>query len=670
MNLEALKSLDINDYNNILTIVCCGIIIIVFINYIKYLWKVRRFNDKLSKLTDSNIFDFLETSKLSPLWNEYKKTFCYEFEGNRKTDIEAEDFFYINTILNSINVNQRTVLSAAGILVGLGLLGTFVGLTFAIYSIDTSSSEHLMASINGLLSGMFTAFLTSILGMSFSTIIIIYEKRWFNRLQKRTELICKTLNEKYYMSRYNMYSEDTKKQNMFLLSLFSYKDSEGKFVRVGNALGNIFNESVKQTDALESLSFKDRDGRIVTPGAALRDIYEESTKQSAALGHFTSDLSEAINNAMETTLSSQLSSKIVPLMEVFSNKLDLLAANIKSPADDMTKAVVEDLKKSMEKMLDGFKSGISSSVTGEMNDLAMKLNKAGDALNGFPESIESMTKSLMGGFEDIRTMVTDISSQSSTANQEALNNMMTELNGAIGNVKNIVTDLSNTAARTSTQAIEQMNEQVSVATSSMTSILSEVKNTVNGINEGHHGLLEQQQKNTLESEELITSFKSGLAQMKDINDQVVNTINQYTLLQTEASKTAQNLSNASGNISVVIEEFKKSQDSYQQGLMHYQTKNQGVIDEISLALEQAKTISTEYVNKFAVIQNGLSSIFEEINTGLNQYNSTVKTSLEDYLSSYSSSLTNATSALSNAMERQNDIVEELVQGLDQLKKNS
>lgn len=627
----------LNALNNILTIVCCGSITYIFIVYFNYLWKVKKFKDILNRTNEPANTDFLENGQLSSIWKEYKKTFCYEVNGIQKTDIEAEDLFYINSVLNSLNINPRTIMSASGILVGLGLLGTFIGLTVAIYCIDASSSENLMASINGLLGGMATAFLTSIFGMTFSSIIIVCEKKWYNRLQKSLNVICSSLDEKFYISRYQMYKIDLKKQNEFLLNAFSHKD---------------------------------RNGNDVAPGAVLRDIYEEASKQSAALGHFTSDLSEAINNAMDATLSNQLNAKIVPLINTLVSKIDQLSVNIQTPADDMTKAIVDDLKKSMEDMIEGFKSGISSSATGQMDDLALKLNQAGDALNSFPESLNAMQKSLMGGFEDIRNMVSDISTQSSNANQEALNNMMSELNSTIGNVKNIVTDLSDNAAKTSNKAIEQMNEQFGIATMTMTNILEEVKETVNGINEGHHDLLDKQQQNTMGTENLIDSFKTGVTRMKEVNDQVVNTINQYSLLQSEAQKATEHLSSASGNMSIIIEQFRKSQQSYQEGIAHYQNKNENVIENISFALDQAKTISTEYAQKFALIQNGLSSIFGEINTGLNQYSSTVRESTQKYLDSYSNSLTTATSALSNAMERQNDIVEELVDGLAQIKKNN
>nr|WP_321372742.1 MotA/TolQ/ExbB proton channel family protein [uncultured Bacteroides sp.] len=627
----------LNALNNFLTYFCCGSIFFIFFIYFKYLLKVKTFKDKLNKTNETANIDFLENGQLSSIWKEYKRTFCYDVNGIQKTDVEAEDLFYINSVLNSLNINPRTIMAASGILVGLGLLGTFIGLTVAIKCIDTSSSENLMASINGLLGGMSTAFFTSIIGMTCSSIIIVCEKKWYNKLQKSLNVICSSLDEKYYISRYQMYKIDLKKQNEFLINAFSHKD---------------------------------RNGNDITPGAILRDIYEETSKQSAALGHFTSDLSEAINNAMDATLSNQLETKIVPLINILANKIDQLSANIQAPADDMTKAVVDDLKKSMEDMMEGFKSSISSSATGQMDSLAIKLNQAGDALNSFPESLNAMQKSLMGGFEDIRNMVSDISTQSSNANQEALNCIMNELNGTISNVKNIVTDLSNTAATNSSKAIEQMNEQVDIATRTMANILEEVKNTVNGINEGHHGLLNKQQQNTQETEDLINSFKTGVARMKEVNDQVVNTINQYSLLQSEAQKATEHLSNASGNMSLIMEQFHKSQQSYQEGIAHYQNKNENTIENISLALDQAKSISTEYAQKFGLIQNGLSSIFSEINTGLNQYSSTVRENTQKYLDSYSNSLTTATSALSNAMERQNDIVEELVDGLALIKKNN
>ena len=65
-----------------------------------------------------------------------------------------------------------------GIMTGLGILGTFVGLFFGLLSFDTSSTEAITNSIVPLMEGMKIAFLTSIYGMTFSILYgLLYKEK-------------------------------------------------------------------------------------------------------------------------------------------------------------------------------------------------------------------------------------------------------------------------------------------------------------------------------------------------------------------------------------------------------------------------------------------------------------------------------------------------------------
>ncbi len=58
-------------------------------------------------------------------------------------------------------------------IMSLGILGTFIGISIGLWEFDT---EAIVASVPKLLSGLKTAFLTSILGMSFSALLAVIER--------------------------------------------------------------------------------------------------------------------------------------------------------------------------------------------------------------------------------------------------------------------------------------------------------------------------------------------------------------------------------------------------------------------------------------------------------------------------------------------------------------
>lgn len=68
-----------------------------------------------------------------------------------------------------------------GLLTGLGILFTFVGLAFGVYGLDPSDAENLTSSVKQLLGGMSMAFLTSIAGIGTGL--------WWNWETRRTAMV-------------------------------------------------------------------------------------------------------------------------------------------------------------------------------------------------------------------------------------------------------------------------------------------------------------------------------------------------------------------------------------------------------------------------------------------------------------------------------------------------
>src|SRR5690606_13590231 len=94
--------------------------------------------------------------------------------------------------------------------------------------------------------------------------------------------------------------------------------------------------------------------------------------------------------------------------------------------------------------------------------------------------------------------------------------------------------------------------------------------------------------------------------------------------------------------------------------------NTGTILEFQNSLHIAKDVSSDYAQKFEIIENGLKVIFAEINTGLNSYQTTIKESLETFLAKYTEHLTQTAESLAAASGKQEDILAELTEQLSNL----
>ncbi len=114
-----------------------------------------------------------------PLLRSRYEEYRADLLRQRKKAAEAEDISirdYLNVAFLNESCNIRLSDLIPGTMTGLGILGTFVGLVLGIGRFDTTSAEALTNSITGLLSGMKTAFYTSIIGV-FSSLIYSHVHR-------------------------------------------------------------------------------------------------------------------------------------------------------------------------------------------------------------------------------------------------------------------------------------------------------------------------------------------------------------------------------------------------------------------------------------------------------------------------------------------------------------
>ena len=106
----------------------------------------------------------------------------YRFELNRITNsdkayykCDIED--YINTTIVDSVMHRNVLNQVAGAMTGLGILGTFIGLSLGLQHFSTGSTAEVTNSIAPLMDGIKVAFHTSIYGMVFSLVFNYVYKR-------------------------------------------------------------------------------------------------------------------------------------------------------------------------------------------------------------------------------------------------------------------------------------------------------------------------------------------------------------------------------------------------------------------------------------------------------------------------------------------------------------
>lgn len=653
------------------------IILIVFGMFVWQAYKVRLLYKLLEKATNSDdTLNALKETKIASIAESYAETICIDITERKQTNTPALEIFSEFSTCSAHKINLRLLDTAAGTLVGLGLLGTFLGLTLGIKDFDSSSTQNIQKSIQLLLSGMGTAFITSLVGMLLSMIYSLCDKYWRNRLSKHLHVLTKKLDSLYYIDDRTL--DDLNEQALAKSIASTMKEVvEHEMRSVVNALN-------------EKLTYNNESGEATTIANAIREILKENQEQSKALKSFSTDLAIELNNGFDEVLSRQMQQKILPLMEnvdattkAIVEHIDQMASQVSSPATDMIQTVVDELKNSMSEMMKEFSSGLSGSATNELETLAHQLGTAAQSMADFPNNMAHISSTLQVMIEEVKNTVSEISHTSANANSTAMQQMQEQItfatsaiSAAIAEVKDVMSGISQSSQEQSNQmvskladAAEKMGTFLSGTISTLSSSVQQsVKSITDDVNNKQADLIALQEDTTSQTKKLLETFNTGLDRLEKMNEYITGTMNMFQQAQGQITGSTAHLQTITGDMKLATQLFNKSQTDYAVKMEEMQRNSQRGIDAVTELLKNSGDLSEDYVEKFETIRQGLGSIFQQLQSGLSEYSRTVQATTQKYLDQYSTSLTNTTDALSSTIQQQNEVVEMLVESLNAKKK--
>lgn len=651
---------------SVITIISLGVIGVMFFVYLGFELAIGSINMKIKKSIMSNgIIDNLKKTKLIEICRSYLNTITIKTGSSVRTNIPSAEYFNEASICKAINL--RFVDTGASTLVGLGLLGTFLGLTIGIHGFDSSNTENIQTSIQGLLGGMGTAFSTSLLGMFLSIVLTWIDKDRRNRLSKNLYSLTEKLDEQYYID------------DIALQSINQKEITNSLYTNLRELIENKFKSL--ESELSNKITYKNESNETVTIGNCMREVLAESQQQTKALKSFSTDLAIELNNGFDEVMSRQMKDKILPLMESVDNTtkividhIDKMADTVASPASGMMHNVVEELKKSMTSITEEFRQGLSGSATSQLEGLAAQLGTASKSMSDFPKNMENISATLQVTIDEVKNAISEISNTSANANSETMQRMQEQITMATGEMSNAITqvkDVMNGITNTSQEQSKQMIDKLSEAADKMgaflngtvnslaKSVTDSVKNITDDVNSKQTDLLALQEDTTGKTKELLEAFVAGLDRLEKMNEYVTGTMNGFQKAQNEINTSTGNLRTISDNMKLATELFNKSQNDYTTKIQQLQTDSMNGIDHVKELLRESGQLNKDYAEKFEIIEQGLGNIFDQLQNGLTEYSNAVKESTRKYLDQYSTSLTEVTDHLSSAISQQNEVVEML-----------
>lgn len=302
-----------------------GVISIVLISLVilSSLSVYKTFNEisKLKKLDNDNL-----------IWKKYLNTF-----HNERTFHYSEEFFTLQSISNKNYSMFKMFFHLPQTALGLGVLGTFIGIAMStndLSGIGDISVDAMTNKVDGLLSGMNTAFTTSIIGMSVSIVLSYVTRIIKDKITNQYNELINELDSKYNLDR----------------------------------LENYF-----------TMTHPEDPNRIIRPIELFSENNELAKKNESRMSSFAQDLALALGNQIKESIGVTMEK----LVESNSNG-----------AQDVIVGIVENLENSLKSMVHQFKDMISEDTKYELEAMAKMLNSSGEYIQKIPEVLENILQRL------------------------------------------------------------------------------------------------------------------------------------------------------------------------------------------------------------------------------------------------------------------------------------
>jgi methyl-accepting chemotaxis protein len=541
----------------------CGLILLIFLWCIlRFWWLVnpiqKQMKEACNKLNESerdkNAFpakfyefkDWIVKQKyLADAWREYEETLLIpgeDFEDNRDV--------ILNTHLTAVYFNQKSILwhhidmrfynALPNILTGLGIVGTFLGLSVGIYlaspGLNSDNINDAKDALSVLLDGAALAFTTSIVGLLSSLVFSFYEKKKIHKFVR------------------------------FCQTLVSEIDARVEYFSAERLANKSLEESKKQSNALQTFA----NDLAVTLGQVIEQ--QVTAPMVNAINDLRNDQKAASDETLEKLISEfaqSISGAAGEEMKAFATTVETMGQHLESQVntltkgqDDMQKASAQAVSDMSEAVLNGSKkinegideavAALTRSVAKSMESVSQQLEKASTNLADKLKSSVSEFDVLINKFKDINQEYDTLTSQ----NQELLKQMSESLNsaqqlivsterahGSFLQSADQFEDLTKSISQ-SAQKVADSNENIDAAIGQIVTIQEQVKTTWQDYKERFTDM-----DSSLEG--VFVSINNGL-------DNYAQKTDEYVLgLDKHASEVVQSLAAAVQDIAESVESLKE-----------------------------------------------------------------------------------------------------------------
>lgn len=585
-------------------------------------------NERKGPIDTDSIEFFRDNLKDTPLfgrcWEEFEETLVavkVRTRGSRDVDDEKEIFY--NTHRAEVFVNHSTLIdqninvgfyeSIPSVLTGIGLFGTFLSIILGLSNLDLHTIPGQVGGIQEFIESLGGKFVSSLFGLVFSVIFLVFEKGQFGDINKSC-------------------------------------------LRIQSALDRLFPQRVVEE--------------------ILSGIQKGVEEQSNTIRLFNSELSSNLKSSFQEGIvpSLELIQKAVISLEGVTELLrqqkeesagqlvDTIVSNFKSALTDHTSHEINELREVM--------TG-TSTLVGQMNSqVSQLLEKMQNMLTGFDESMTAQQKRSLEGLEEISTSFRILSNEI----QGTTKDFVGELRST---VSDMVSDNKNWSEEFRQRFSADLAQQTEFNHSLQTKIRGTIDESIKGLETAFDdhlakvgsrmdGVLEKVTAWANESSKELSGYADALASQSGAIVAAGDSIKhasteldgmfkeQKEFLETlqEATQTLRTVASA---ISESAERVAKLQEVSQDGI-RILTKEMSTNAEI---FKESENFLNKQKAVYEALDGGVAKSLEAINEASKQYADHTKESLGSYLTDFDKHLSDAVSKLGGTVAEFDESMSEL-----------
>lgn len=547
---------------------------------VKFWFFLKRTNLKLQKIVDARSWVELDgvfnaDTTLAHLWNEYQQTLHDQKQLNvqtgsltiaaRRATMQAEVFFGDTVVIDS-RLRTEFFKHLPGILTGLGIIGTFLGLLIGLQAFQVSDNAAVVRkSLEVLLHGVFEAFIVSATAIALAMVITFIEKWLVASLYKKNEELCFLIDSMFeagageeYLARLVKASEESADQSKIL------KDA---LVKELDAVLSRLTEQQISASASGNLQLGQHIVNSLTEG-----LKEPLDKIAGAVQASSRDQGDAVTKLLTDVLAG-FSQR---LQELFGGQINGIN-QLQQQTIDALQAAVTNLQQ--------MASSVENAGQKTTDAMAEKLAEAVSSMEGRQSAMnERMTEFV----EQIRNLVRE--SQSET--NQKLQATLTEVGEAARVMVDSLKEQSAQASESHVQREQRASEQIEIAVTNLNNNIEALISTLGQKVEGVVGTLQSQSDavaatqaerehrmqehadNTID--QLTQKLDALMIGVKSIAQEIRTSIE---AMRTTTSDVVSRMNSGAETLYVAADEFKNAGQSVA-GVLQQST---GVVDKLSQA---------------------------------------------------------------------------------------